>query len=40
MRGRNGEADVENRLVNTVGEGESGTNGESNIKMYTLSGVR
>ena len=40
MQGRNGEADVENRLVNTVGEGESGMNGESNIKMYTLSDVR
>ena len=36
MQGRNGDADVENRLVDTVGERESGTNEESSIKMYTL----
>ena len=33
------EADIEKRLVDTVGEGEGGTNGESNINIYTLSGV-
>ena len=31
------DADIENGLVDTVGEGESGTNGESSINMYTLS---
>ena len=36
MQRRNGDADVENRLVDTVGERESGTNEESSIKMYTL----
>ena len=30
------EADVENKLVDTVGEIESGTNGESRIYIYTL----
>ena len=39
MQGRNGDADVENGLVDTVGEGESETNGET-INIYTLSGVR
>ena len=36
LQERNGDADIENRLVDTVGERESGTNGESSIKMYTL----
>ena len=27
-------------LVDTVGEGVSGTNGESSINIYTLSGVK
>ena len=31
------DADIENGLVDTVGEGESGTNGESSINMYTLT---
>ena len=35
LQGRNGDADIENRLVNTVGEGESGMNGES-ITIYAL----
>ena len=30
------EADVENRLVDTVGNRESGMNGESSIYIYTL----
>ena len=33
---RNGDLDVENGLVVTVGKGESGTDGESNIDTYTL----
>ena len=32
--------DVENGLVDTMGEGESGTNGENSITINTLSGVR
>ena len=32
----NRDADIENRLVDTVGEGEGGTNQESNIETYTL----
>ena len=36
----NGDADVENRPVNTVKEGGSGTNGESSINIYTLSCVK
>ena len=40
MQGRNGDTDVENGLKETVGEGESGTYGESSINIYTLSGVR
>ena len=34
MQGRNGDADVENGLVDAVGEGESGMNGESSIDIY------
>ena len=32
--GRNGDMDIENRPVDTVGEGESGTKGESSIYIY------
>ena len=39
MQGRNGDSDV-NRHVDTVGEGESGINGESSINIYTLSCVK
>ena len=39
MQGRN-DADIENGLVDMVGEGEGGTNGESGIDIYKLSGVR
>ena len=35
-KGRKGNANVENGLVDTVGEGESEMNGESNINIYTL----
>ena len=34
--GRNGDRDVQNGLEDTVGEGESGMNGESSIGRYTL----
>ena len=40
MQGRNGDTDVENGLVDTVEEGESGVYGESSINIYMLSGVR
>ena len=36
MQGRNGNANIENRLTDTVREGKSGTNGESSIDIYTL----
>ena len=32
--GRNGDMDIENRPVDTGGEGESGTKGESSINIY------
>jgi len=32
--------DTENRLVNIVGEGESGMNGESSIALYTLPCIK
>ena len=35
MEGRNGGADIENRLINTGREGESGTSGESSLDIYT-----
>ena len=35
MQGRNGDADVENGLVDTVGEGKSGINSESGIDIHT-----
>jgi len=31
LQGRIGDADIENGLVNTAGEGEGRTNGESNV---------
>ena len=39
LQGRNREADVENRLVDTAGEGEGGTNWER-TETYTLSYVK
>ena len=36
LQGSNGDADIENRLLDTVGEGEGGTNGKSSIRTYTL----
>ena len=40
MQGRNADTNVENGLVDTVEERESGMNGESSINIYTVSGVR
>ena len=41
FQGRNGDEDIENRLVDTVrGGGETGMNGKSSIKIYTLSYVK
>ena len=39
MQGGNADTDVENELVDTAGEGESGPNGKSSINIYTLSDV-
>ena len=39
-QGSNGDADIGNRLVDTVGEDEGGTNGESGIETYTLPFVK
>ena len=36
LQGRNRDIDVENGFVDTVGEGEGGTNWESSIDTYTL----
>ena len=35
----NGDTDIENGLVDTMREGEGGTNRESSIDIYTLSCV-
>ena len=40
LQGRNGDIDLENASVDTVGEGESGTNGESSIAIYILPSVK
>ena len=32
LQGSNGDADTENKLVDTVREGEAGTNGESSME--------
>ena len=39
FQGSNGNADIENRLVDTVG-GEDGTNWESNMETYTSPYVK
>ena len=36
MQGSNGDADIVKRLVDTVGEGEGGTNRESSTETCTL----
>ena len=40
MQGRNRDADIENGLVDTAGEGEWGTNLESSIEIYSLPCVK
>ena len=40
LQGSNGDADIENRLVDTVEEKEGETNGESGIETYTLPHVK
>ena len=36
LQGSDGDADIENRIMDVVGEGEGGTNWESSIEAYTL----
>ena len=36
MQGWNRDADLENGLVDTIGEGEGGTNSKSSIETYIL----
>ena len=40
MQGISADTDIENRLVDTVGEGEGRTNGEDSIETYTLPYVK
>ena len=40
MHGSNGDTDIENRIMDTVGEGEGGANGESSRETYTLPYVK
>jgi len=40
LQGRNGDADIENRRVDTAREGESGANGENSTDTYTLLCVK
>ena len=40
LQGSNGEADIQNRLVNTVVEGEGGMNWESSMETYKLPYVK
>ena len=40
MQGSKADADTENRLVDTVWEGEGGTNGESSMETHTLPYVK
>ena len=40
MQGRNGGADTDYELADTMGEGESGTNGERSIDVCTLLCVK
>ena len=36
LQGKNRDRDIENRPVNTAGEGDGGTNWESSVHLYTL----
>ena len=40
MQGRNGGTDIEDRPVDTIGEGKSGVNGESSIDIYRILCVK
>ena len=40
LQGSNGDADTENRLVDTVGEGKGVTNKEISTEIYTLPYVK
>ena len=40
LQGSSGAADIENRLMDMVGEGEVKTNRESSIETYTLPYVK
>ena len=40
MQGGNGDTNIEKRLVDPVGEGEGGKNGESSMETYTLPYVK
>ena len=40
LQGSNGDTDIQNRLVDTVGEGEGGMNWENNMQTYTLPYVK
>ena len=40
FQGSSGDADKENRLVYTVGEGEGGMNGERSVETYILTYVK
>ena len=40
LQGRNRDTDIENRLVDTAGEGEGGMNWESSIEIYALPCVK
>ena len=40
LQGRNGGADIENGLIDTMGKGDSGMNGDSSINIYTLPCVK
>ena len=40
MQGSDAHADIENRVLDVVGQGEGGTNRESNIETYTLPYVK
>ena len=40
MQGGNGDTNIEKRLVDPVGEGEGGKNGESSMETYTRPHAR
>ena len=40
LQGSNGDADIENRFVDTAGDGEGGTNWENSMETYTLPYVK